>query len=288
MMDPRLSYKYRAELTRTVPNPFYNYGTVETFPGGLRRQSTVQVQQLLRPYPQYGNIIQTSTSLGKYRYQSLQARVQRPFLNGFSFLLAYAYNREKAELFYDDQDQYDRTLTWVDTQSPKHRITGAFAVEVPVGRDRTFGKQMPKALDAVVGGWQMAGSFMYRTGQFLRFGGMIAPESVQKIGETGANAYWFDVAGFDRLPAYTRRTNPYQYDNLTGPSYWNMDASISKGFRLPGARRLEFRLEAYNVLNNINWANPVINVAATDFGRTNSLATGSAGRRLQYALRFEF
>jgi hypothetical protein len=287
-MDPRLSYTYGVELTRTVPNPFFNYGAVDTFPGGLRRQATVPVSQLLRPYPQYGDILQTSTDLGKYRYQSLQFRVQRPFLNGFSFLVAYAYNREKSELFYDDQDTYDGILSWVDTVNPRHRVTSAFTAEVPVGRDRKLGKDIPQALDLIIGGWQVAGTFLYRSGQFLRFAGMVAPESVRKIGDTGANGYWFDVTGFDRLAAYTRRTNPYQYDNLTGPALWNMDAVLSKGFRMTGSTRLEFRLEAYNVFNNINWANPVTNVAATNFGRTNALVTATSGRRLQYALRLEF
>jgi hypothetical protein len=64
MMDPRLGYKYGAELSRTVANPFFNYGAVDTFPGALRRQANIAVSQLLRPYPQYGNITQTSTDLG--------------------------------------------------------------------------------------------------------------------------------------------------------------------------------------------------------------------------------
>jgi outer membrane receptor protein involved in Fe transport len=288
LMDPRLSYKYGAELSRTVPNPFYNYGTVQTFPGALRRQSTVAVSQLLRPYPQYGNVTQTSTDLARYRYQSLQIRLQRPFLKGYSFLLSYAYNREKSELFYDDQDQYDRILTWVDSVNPKHRVVGAATAEVPVGRERRFWSGMPKGLDYVVGGWQVAGSYVYRSGTFLRFGGMLAPESVDTIGDVGRNGYWFDTTGFKSLPAFTRRANPYQYDDLMGPDFWNLDAVLNKSFRLPGSTKLEVRLEAYNLFNTIMYANPVTTISASDFGRTNSLASGTAGRRLQYALRFEF
>ena len=44
MMDPRLSFKYGAALQATVPNPFFNYGTVDTFPGALRTRSTVAVR----------------------------------------------------------------------------------------------------------------------------------------------------------------------------------------------------------------------------------------------------
>jgi hypothetical protein len=38
----------------------------------------------------------------------------------------------------------------------------------------------------------------------------------------------------------------------------------------------------------MNWANPNVSVSASDFGRTNAIAPGYAGRRLQYALRLEF
>lgn len=288
LMDPRLSYTYGAELSRTVANPFFNYGTVNSFPGALRRQATVAVSQLLRPYPQYGNITQTSTDLAKYRYRSLQVRLQRPFLKGFSFLMSYAYNREKSQLYYDDQDQYDGILTWVDTVNPRHRVVGAATIEVPVGRERRFGTNMPRGLDFVIGGWQMAASYMYRSGAFLRFGGMIAPESVKKIGDTGRNGYWFDVTGFRSLPAFTRRTNPYQYDDLTGPSYWSLDGVLSKSFKTPGSTKVEARIEAYNLFNTTMWANPVTTITSSDFGRTNSLAANWTGRRLQYALRFEF
>lgn len=288
LMDPRLSYTYGAELSRSVANPFYQYGDVEDFPGQLRRQPTVAVSQLLRPFPQYLDLNQTSTDYGKYRLSSLQIRLQRPFLNGVSFLVSYAYNREKSQLFYDDQDQYDRILTWVDTPNPRHRWVATAVAEIPVGRGRKFGSDMSTALELLFGGWQVSGVYTYRSGQFLRFGGMLAPDSVTQIGEVGRDKYWFDPAGFARLPAFTRRQNPYQYDDLTGPSWWNLDAALSKGFGLPRDARLEVRLEAYNALNHMNWADPQTNITSSDFGRTFNQASGYTGRRLQYALRLQF
>ena len=77
LMDPRLSFTYKAALAQTVSNPFYNWGTRETFPGTLRNARTVSIGSLLVPYPQYGVITQTGTDLRKARYQSLQLRAQR-------------------------------------------------------------------------------------------------------------------------------------------------------------------------------------------------------------------
>jgi hypothetical protein len=302
LMDPRLTYTYGALIGQAVANPFYNYGTVETFPGALRRSPTVARSQLLRPYPQYGDIIQTGTDLRKARYQSLQLRLQRPFSDGFSFLVSYAYVKTRSQWFYDEQDEYDGKLSWMDfsvTQSgrtgapavvadPVHRLAAAATVEIPVGHGRRFGSDMSGVLDAIVGGWQLSGIFSYSSGLPLIFGTMVAPDSVQKVGEVGKDKYWFDVTGFARQPAYTRRSNPWYYDGLTGPDFKNLDLTLSKRFKLNGRFNLQLRLDAFNALNGMNWANPTVNVTASDFGRTNAQAVGYYGRQLQYSARLEF
>ncbi len=303
-MDPRLTYKYGAALSGTVNNPFYNYGTVETFPGALRRQAKVSVASLLVPYPQYGAILQTSTDLRKSRYDSLQIRMQRPFAAGFSFVASYAYSRQRTLAFYDTQDEYDGKLTWMDgaysppggtgvdlayANDPKHRLTTAATFEIPFGQGRAIGSQMSRLLDALVGGWQLAGTYIRSSGPVLNFGTMVAPASVNKIGEVGgAGRYWFDVTGFAVQPAYTRRTNPWYYDNLTGPGYSNVDFSLSKRVSLNERYRVEVRMEAYNAFNGMNWANPTLDVSKSDFGRTNAQATGYYGRQLQYSVKLYF
>lgn len=288
LMDPRLSYKYGVELTRTVANPFYNYASMETFPGALRRQATVSVAALLKPYPQYGTITQTFVDLGKYRNQTIQVRVQRPFERGFSFMASYAHVLADALTFYDEQDQYDRVLMRADDPNARHRVVIAGALRIPVGRNQALGANMARTLDLFVGGWQISGIYTYRGGQLLQFGGMIAPASVKRLGGTGAGSYWFDISGFGRLPAYTRRSNPLYYEDLRGPSFSNLDAVLSKRFNLHERIAPEIRLEAYNALNVINWANPTVSITASDFGRTNAPVAGNFGRQLRYALRVEF
>jgi hypothetical protein len=288
MADPRLTYKYGAELSKQVANPFYDYGTPETFPGGLRKLKTVSVATLLRPYPQYGNINQTHVDLGKYRNQSFRLRLQAPVRRDFSLLASYAYNRARSQVWYDDQDQYDRILTWQDDENSLHRVVTSGAYQLPFGRGRILAGGIPRGLDYVIGGWQIAGIYTYRGGQLLNFGAMIAPESVTRLGGVGRGAQWFDTTGFARLPAHTRRSNPVSYSNLRGPSYSNVDLVLSKKFHIREEMNLEFRLEAYNAVNNMNWANPNLTVTSSDFGVTNGHYGGHAGRRLQYMLRFQF
>jgi hypothetical protein len=147
---------------------------------------------------------------------------------------------------------------------------------------------MSPELDTIVGGWQISGTYTLGTGQKLVFGTMVAPSSVEKIGKTGAGQYWFDVTGFERQPAYTRRSNPWYYNNLTGPGYANLDLALSKRVHITERYSLEARLEAYNALNGMNWANPILDITKSDFGRTNAQATGYYGRQLQYSIRFLF
>ncbi len=303
LSDPRLSYTYGAAIDKSIANPFYNYGTVEEFPGALRRQATIPYSQLLRPYPQYLNLIQTGTDLRKAKYQSFQLRLQRPFANGFSFLATYAYVKQESQWFYDAQDEYDGLLSWFDfsvtaagssgaptvASDPQHRFVGAATVELPFGRGRKWGSDMSGGLDAILGGWQISGIYTYYSGVPLVFTGtMVAPQSVEKIGENGADKYWFDVTGFARQPAYTRRSNPWTFDGLTGPSYSNLDLTLQKTFKLNRRFRLQVRMDAFNALNGMNWADPNLTITASDFGRTNAQESGYYGRQLQYAIRLEF
>ena len=303
LSDPRLSYTYGAAIDKSIANPFYNFGTVEEFPGALRRQATIPYSQLLRPYPQYQNLIQTGTDLRKAKYQSFQLRLQRPFANGFSFLATYAYVKQESQWFYDAQDEYDGLLSWFDfsvtaagssgaptvASDPQHRFVGAATVELPFGRGRKWGSDMSGGLDAILGGWQISGIYTYYSGVPLVFtGALVAPQSVEKIGENGADKYWFDVTGFARQPAYTRRSNPWTFDGLTGPSYSNLDLTLQKTFKLNRRFRLQVRMDAFNALNGMNWADPNLTITASDFGRTNAQESGYFGRQLQYAIRLEF
>ena len=45
-------------------------------------------------------------------------------------------------------------------------------------------------------------------------------------------------------------------NELHGPGFWNVDASLFKRFGLGGDRNLEFRVEAQNVFNHVNLGQP--------------------------------
>ena len=304
MSDPRLSYKYGSALTQTVNNPFFNFGTPDTFPGGtLRNARTVSVGSLLVPYPQYGAITQTGTDLRSARYQSFQFRGQRAFDHGLSFLATYAYTKTRSQWFFDPQDEYDRKLTDYDftvTQSggsgnpsvaadSKHRFVTAINWEIPVGRGHMLGSNFNPVVDHILGGWQAGGIYTYTSGAPLIFSAnIVAPASVKQLSQQGAGSLWFDTTGFAVAPSFTRRANPWYYDGLVSPNFRNLDFSLAKRVPIKERFNVQLRLEAFNALNGMNWASPNLTVNASDFARTNTQLSGYYGRQIQYSARLTF
>jgi hypothetical protein len=287
MADPNLSYDLKAQLSTNIDNPFYNYLTPETFPGPLRNQRQVSRGSLLRPYPQYGDLRIDNVGDWRSRYQALQLRLQRSYTAGASILFAYNYNQERNEAYFNEVQQYTKEVFWLGSNNARHRATIAGTYDLPVGKGRQVGSNMHPILNGVFGGWQLSGIYTYRSGEFLRFANQMDLVGEPEIADPGPSR-WFDTDSF-RIPTpFTPRTNPWQFDNITGPIFWNLDGTVSKSFPIAERYRLEFRFEAYNLTNSLMWANPNMTVGQATFGRSTAQATGNRGREMQYTLRLVF
>ena len=85
-------------------------------------------------------------------------------------------------------------------------------------------------------------------------------------------------------------------NELSGPGLATLDFSLVKSSRLPGSDRatLEFRAEAFNLLNKSNFASPLDN--STIFNQDGTPADGAGvvdqtqttSRQLQFGLKFLF
>jgi hypothetical protein len=283
-VDPRIGYQVGNAVTATVPNPFFNLLPADKMPGTIRTQRTVAVSTLLRPHPQYAALNETLQGGIRNRYRSLQLQFQRPFVNGFNFVVGYNYNNSRNEEFYDEQDLFTQTLTYQPARNARHRLTGAFIYELPFGKGRPFMTDANAIVDGILGGWSVSTLFTYNSGLYLRFGGMLA-EGNPRLDDPGNNR-WFDTSLFARLPAFTRRTNPLQYDGVTGPRYVNTDATLAKEFNLVAERlKFELRAEAYNLTNAFTGADPSTAVTAATFGQITAQRNGIFGRQIQFSGR---
>ena len=284
MMDPQISYAQKAVLSQRVPNPFYQILTPDKFPGQLRNQATVTVGSLLVPYPQYTGLTESFMPGVENRYKALQLRLQRRFAKGYSFLVGYNYNRESTGAWFSSDDQFINKLTMQAASSPRHRLSLAGTYDLPFGKGRALLSNLHPVLNAVLGGWTTSSIFLWNSGGFLRFGSMLASGDPTIPNPTRDR--WFDTSKFQQLPAYTPRTNPWQYPSLTGPGYWNLDTNLSKNFSLTERFRLEFRLEAYNLTNSFMLSDPNLGVLNSLFGRSTGQA--NYGREIQYTARLHF
>lgn len=284
MMDPRLSFKYGNALNQAIPNPFFGLN----MPGPLASQQFVSIASLMTPYPQYTGIneIDGTTNGSSSHYQSLQIKLQKRFSKGYSFLGAYNYHREQDQVYYDSVAQYLNNFTWADGGQPRQRLTLSGTWEVPFGKGRVYMNNANRLVDAALGGWNVTGLMSYQSGALIKF------TNVQVAGNPGANVpagAFFNPAAIQSLPAYTEETNPWYYPGVTGPHFFNLDASLVKDFHLTERFKFSLRMDAFNALNNANWAAPNLNPGNPDIdGRSTSLLNNTFGRQLQLGLRLAF
>jgi hypothetical protein len=287
-VDPRLGFEYKAALSQSVPNPFYQILTPQQFPGQLRNNRNVTVGSLLSPYPQYGSLTERGVPFSRTRYNSIQLQVQRPFANGFNLLMGYNYNRGRSEEFYDNVDEYDRSVSWQSTNYtlPRQKLTTAGIYQLPFGKGRKFLAGSNRFLDGVFGGWAVSGIYMWTSGVFLRFGGLdVIGEPVL---DDPSDAARFNASAFRLLPAFTRRSNPWMYEGVTGPAFSNLDMTLAKEFRITERVRFELKMEAYNATNSFMGADPSMDVNSSVFARVVNIRAGYSGRQLQYNGRFRW
>ncbi|HEU0178276.1 MAG TPA: TonB-dependent receptor [Blastocatellia bacterium] len=297
MADPNFLYEVPRSVTNAnVPNPFRNYLTIDKFPGALRNGSAnVTVASLLRPYPQYGAISQTNTAGRNLHVQSYKFQAQRPFYKGLSLLVNYAYQREASTEFFDDLATFAGDLTWrFRGDSPRHRFNHALTWELPVGRGRWLLKNAAKPVDLALGGWQLTTTNRWYSGRILQFSQNLIVSGNPKL-DHPTHDRWFDTSMFAALPAGTSndpantvRKNPWTYNGLVGPGTSQTDMTLSKAFRLSERFKFEVRVESYNVFNNLNWDNPVVDFTNSNFGKVVSKRPGYIGREVQYGFKLSF
>ena len=150
------------------------------------------------------------------------------------------------------------------------------------------------AVDAVLGGWQIQGIYVWRSGRPFtptissdRANTGVGGQRPNRIGSGELDdptvAVWFDKTAFV-LPAQ------FTYGNSGGSilredTYKTLDFSLFKQFRI-GTHRLQFRAETFNMTNtpSFNAPNSAIDTAAG--GRVTS--TSSTPRQMQFALKYNF
>ena len=272
-IDPRLEEQYQGALNEPVANPFYHYQNSTLVPGPWFNQPTLPLSSLLTKYPLYGQLYQIGVRGAGEHYNSLEAQVQKRYSKGYNLLFAYVYIREQVQQFTNDLQVYQNQLVWQESNQPHQRVTGAGTYELPFGRGKEFLSSMGRVGDALVGGWQVTGEMTFNTGDYPRFNSLIVTGNPCVSNPTPGQ--WFNASAFQLPTGYKIQTNPLQYSCLTGPSFFDLDASILKNFSITEKIRAQLKMTAYNATNKLNRGDPDTNFNDANFGK--ALYQGSPG-----------
>ena len=281
-----------SQLNQQVPNPFY--GIVNN---GVLTQQTVARGQLLRPYPQFTDIIPLYHSGAKSRYNALQITGRKRMTHGVMLEGSYTY-AEAREIGMSHQDSYDLESSWaLALYDIKHRFVISYLYELPFGHNRRFASGVSPLVNAIVGGWQFNGITTIQSGTPLSitanntagiFGARTQPNNNGQdpvldgpVSER-LNRY-FDTSVYSQPAAFTFGNEPVFSPVLRSPGVRNFDLSLFKNFELRRTTMLQFRVEALNAFNNVQFSGPNTSVTSSSFGVISGQA--NAPRQLQFGLK---
>lgn len=280
-------------LNALVPNPFYGHIASGASGCGLD-QPTITAAHLLEPYPQYCSVSENFPPAGFDSYNSLQAMYNHRFHHGLSVLVSYTYSK-----FLDNTEG---TQSWayvgngapannynlaaeksVDAGDTPHSLVVTYIYDLPVGRGKALGSHMNRALDAVVGGWQVSGIASFKSGIPLGFsgndinsyGGNPRPDLVGNPQlPTRTIREWFNTAAFAYAPYGTFGNTPRYLSDLRAPGYQNFDTAILKNWALPKQTRFQLRGEFFNTFNHSQFYAPNTSYGGCDPNSSSSCDSG--------------
>jgi len=236
------------------------------------------------------------TNNGISNYNGVTGAVQEQLWRGFTGQFSYTFSRALDTVSNGGINPYSFFDSLLNQISPfsatqlnysnadydvRHTLNASYVWDLPV-------KFQNRALDTVAGGWTVSGTFFHRTGlpfsvvdgitgSALANGGLnlqnvtVLGQPTSRVslncGAAAVNTACFTagqfasgaaVTGFGTLPR----------NSFRGPGYFDTDLSLKKAFRLNERFTFTLGANAYNILNHVNFANPVGNLASSgNFGQ---------------------
>jgi outer membrane receptor protein involved in Fe transport len=172
----------------------------------------------------------------------------------------------------------------------RHRLVVSFNAELPTPR------QLGRALQAVAGGWQLNGIVQAQTG--FPFTVYDSVTSIRFLTERGNQTcdpnqdaprtveQWFNTSCFERRPlAATAEPGTTPRNSVRGPGFSRTDLSLFKNVPVTGGHRVQVRLEAFNLFNQVRFGQPGFVMGTPSFGR---ITTADDGRIVQLGVKYLF
>jgi hypothetical protein len=303
-----------------VPNPFLGASYITN---GTQTATTISASQLLNPNPLVSSL-RLRHGNGSMYYYALNTKVERRFQGGFSIIQAFTWSKTISEInFIGPQavaEKIEKRLAAVNSTNgtggdQRFHYTLTPVYELPFGHGKRFGTNSGRALNELIGGFEVTGQYNFLSGTPL-----VLPTNTAffeggnpSLGSRKNHAQWFDTSKFAKFPAsnvpsaavalyptwtgvqnmpganYSSTTsngvyqdfatwhtyNQTTFGNIRNPYLTNIDVGIRKSFAVASTARVQLRMDVFNALNHPLFGGIDTTAGDTYFGYLSGAASPS-------------
>ncbi len=290
---------YLGNLSRKMPSDPLSINQVRP------EMVTAGNNQSRRPFPQFSDVLVESPALGVINYHAFVAKAEKRFSRGFNLLATYTWskaldNTGAIQALGNEgspySNFYNRRADYGPSENDiRHRITWSSVYQVPFGRGRRFGANSVGG--AILGGWSLGSVLIWHTAPPMTVRTSTNTTQAFSAGPLRADVIrnpnlpasqrslyrWFDTDAF-------RQPEQFLFGNqgvnlVRADSRLSLNLSVLRDFPLRESIRLQFRAEAFNVLNHANFGLPGVTLNNADFGIINN---ARQPRQVQLGARLVF
>jgi hypothetical protein len=272
-------------------------------------------RQSLRPYPQFGSVIDIKAAQGITNYYGLNVKLTKRYSHGLTFITDYTWQKELGVMNFSANSIHslDRGETIFEQANaphgiPHHLLRFSAVYDLPAGPGKHWLTSGPASW--ALGGWTVGGILTFHSGYPFGLGSPVdslncfcgAGGRLNQVGDLqGPQTLqeWFNTAAV-AVPAFgTIGTLGVSNPSLIGPDFRNLDLSLSKTTRFKNDRyAIKFMLEIFNSTNTTKFGLPNGSFSSPSFGEISGYAGVGSGfnvsppwngaRIMQMGFHFEF